>query len=131
MTLEAKLGAILSANAEISSLVGSRIYAETARQRDPQPYIVLKMLGSPPMHLQEGNPLPTRRWVYQISAIAPTFDGAVYLRALIEHTLVTFTDRPAPGVQRILQVAKGSIFLEAERNFQQSVDVDIIENLAA
>lgn len=130
MTIEAKLGAILVADAAVFAIAGDRVSAETAPQRTEQPYIVLKLLGGPPIHLHDGNPVPTRRWVYQLAAIAPSLAVAAELARVAEIALVHFTDSPAPGVQRILQTAHGAIFLEAERNHQRTVDLDIIENLA-
>jgi hypothetical protein len=128
--IDDKLFQVLTAPAApVFASLGTRVYLETAAQRVEKPYCVIILLGKVPIHTMEGNPSALRRWHFRFEV---TGDDVLQVRGLarsISDYLVGYTDRPAAGIQRMLDLNEGPGWDEPERSPQAWCDLDIMENL--
>jgi hypothetical protein len=134
MTISEKIRAILTASPAPVPLVAGKVFAGTAPQSTLEPYLVFNCVSSGQFRTQDeqkavldANDL--QRWRYQIKIISSQYlAGEVALRQAI-NALVSYTDRPANGLQRALELNTTWLWLETQRLNQWTADLDIMENL--
>lgn len=128
MTIGDKLYSIFSGSPYPVPAIGNKVFAVAAGQPTLTPYVVYTLLGALPIITQENN-RTTRRWRYQFCTVGDTAEQAASVMESVLVFLIGYTDRPHPGIQRIIEVGGRENWLDVERRYERYADIDIMENL--
>jgi len=129
VTIEEKLYAILTTSPSPVPTLGLRVFPNTAAQGSPFPYCVYMQVSDTPRRSMEGDVQDMRQWRFQFSVFSPSFSAGKAIRSSLTAFLVGYTDRPATGIQRIIELNQRYLWIETQRLHQFVLDVDIAESL--
>lgn len=130
MTIEEKLFAILTTGSPLPvPQLGTRIYPNNAAQGAATPYLVYNQVSDFPRHTLDGDVSDMRQWRFQFQIFTPNWTAGRAIRQQLQDFLTTYTDRPAQGIQRIIELNQRYIWADTQRLHQFILDLDIAESL--
>lgn len=124
MIIDEALFAILAGS---PPLAPGRWYAMEAFQGSAPPYGIFQQISSARLDTMDRQS-DGRIWTFQLSFLDVDYLSAARARQAAADTLILVSQLPR-GIQRILPTGQMTRFLDSQRLYQLTLDLDIMENL--
>lgn len=129
MTFDEKLFALLTGGSPpIVPVLGANWWANNAAEGTALPYGIYQLVSSPQI-LTHDRQTSTHQWRYQFQIIDDEYLRGRQSMRLLTAFLSAYTDAPAPGIMRFIELTERSGYLEIERGHCQYADFDVMENI--
>jgi hypothetical protein len=115
----------------LPTTLGVNIFPVNAPPKQAGFYSVYQLVSSPPILTQDNSDGGIRTWRFQFRQFGPIFATVARQTRELNDFLTSYTDRPAAGIQTILEINTMDLPPSTEtRYFCRVLEVQITEDLA-